>query len=177
MRTIITPSLRLEPLSVRHAPEMFSVLSDPAIYEFENEPPASEAALARRYAILERGHSQDGRETWLNWIVRLPSGEAAGYVQATVIGSGSCYVAYELVSRHWRQGIGSAAVAAMLSELRANYGVRLYVAVLKARNFRSLALLRKLGFQPGSEAQVAEFGAASDELVMVRSATAPVDAP
>jgi hypothetical protein len=64
----------------------------------------------------------------------------------------------------------------MLSELRANYRVRLYVAVLKARNFRSLALLRRLGFQPGSEAQVAEFGAASDELVMVRSATAPVDA-
>ena len=176
MQIIHTPPLLLEPLSVRHASEMFAVLSDPAIYEFENEPPASEEALSRRYAILGRGHSQDGTETWLNWVVRLPSGELAGYVQATVLDSGSAYVAYELASRHWRKGIGSTAVAAMMSELRANYAVRLYVAVLKARNFRSVVLLRKLGFHPGSEAQTSEFGAKPDELVMVKPVAATAKA-
>lgn len=32
---------------------MFSVLSDPAIYEFENKPPTSEKWLAHRYERLE----------------------------------------------------------------------------------------------------------------------------
>lgn len=176
MQTIGAPPLLLEPLSVRHACEMFSVLSDPAIYEFENEPPTSEEALARRYAMLERGHSQDGTEVWLNWVVRLPGGELAGFVQATLLRSGAAYVAYVLASRHWRQGIGSAAVTAMLTELRIQYAVRLYVAVLKARNFRSVALLRKLGFEAASEAQVSEFGAEPDEVVMVKLAEPAAEA-
>lgn len=40
----------LEPQVAAHASEMFDVLSDPAIYEFENEPPPSEAWLVERYA-------------------------------------------------------------------------------------------------------------------------------
>ena len=168
MQTISAPPLLLEPLAVHHAHEMFSVLSDPAIYEFENEPPASEEALSRRYAILEGRRSRDGTQTWLNWVIRLQGGEPAGYVQATVLESGAALVAYELASRHWRQGIGSAAVAAMLVELQVNYAVNLYVAILKSRNYRSVALLRKLGFEPASAEQVATFGAESDELVMVK---------
>jgi RimJ/RimL family protein N-acetyltransferase len=159
--------VKLEPLTARHAGEMFAVLRDPAIYEFENEPPASPEALAARYRRLEARRSPDGTQQWLNWIIRLPSGEAAGYVQATVMPSGAAYVAYELASRHWRRGIGSAAVRAMLDELRANHGVTLFVAVLKARNFRSLALLRKLGFEAASDAQRGQFGGADDEQVMV----------
>jgi hypothetical protein len=45
---------------------MFAVLGDPAIYEFEGEPPVSEEALARRYTFLERRRSSDGLESWLN---------------------------------------------------------------------------------------------------------------
>jgi RimJ/RimL family protein N-acetyltransferase len=149
---------------------MFAVLSDPAIYEFENCPPASEEALVRRYAMLENRQSPDGGQRWLNWVIRLPSGVLAGYVQATVLPSGAAYVAYELGSRHWRRGIGSSAVAAMLTELRLNYAVDRYVGVFKARNYRSLALLRKLGFVPATTEQFAEFGAEADEVVMVRAA-------
>lgn len=39
MRTIEASRCVLEPQVAAHACEMFSVLSDPAIYEFENEPP------------------------------------------------------------------------------------------------------------------------------------------
>jgi RimJ/RimL family protein N-acetyltransferase len=170
MRTIAAPTLRLEPLTAAHAREMFQVLADPAIYEFENAPPASEDALAARYAMLERRASPDGREAWLNWVIRLPGGPLAGYVQATVLASGTAFVAYELASRFWRQGIGRAAVAAMLDELRDRYRVGLFVAVLKARNFRSVGLLRKLGFQPASAAQAAAFGAGADEVAMTRPA-------
>jgi hypothetical protein len=46
MRTVEASRCTLEPLVVAHAQEMFSVLSDPAIYEFENEPPPSRSWLA-----------------------------------------------------------------------------------------------------------------------------------
>lgn len=78
--------------------------------------------------------SRDGSDLWLNWVIRLPSGELAGYVQATVKGSNTSYVAYELASRFWRRGIGSCAVRAMLEELTSRHDVRTFVAVLKARN-------------------------------------------
>lgn len=176
MRTVRASLCTLEPQTVSHAREMFGVLSDPAIYEFENEPPASEAWLVERYAALERRASKDGSQRWLNWVVRLPTGELAGYVQATVLRSGAALVAYELASRFWRQGIGSNAVSAMLQELQCSYGVHLFAAVLKATNYRSSALLHSLGFQPATAAEVAEFEAESDELVMVKSAAAAENA-
>ena len=155
-----------------HAPEMFRVLSDPAIYEFENEPPMSEEWLARRYELLESRGSLDGTEQWLNWAVRLPAGELAGYVQATVLASGTSYVAYELNSRYWRQGIGSSAVTAMLEELRSIYAVHTFVAVFKTANHRSMALLRSLGFSPVAQPQAAEFRPEADERVLVKTVAA-----
>lgn len=168
MRTLSVPPLLLEPLTVGHAEGMFAVLSDPAIYEFENAPPASLEALKRRYSALESRRSPDELETWLNWVIRLPNGELAGYVQATVLRSGVAYVAYELGSRHWRRGIGSAAVSAMLDELSTHYAVRLYVAVLKAVNFRSLGLLEKLGFHQEGAEQAKSYGTEADEVAMVK---------
>lgn len=149
MRTLHTARCTLEPQVAAHAEPMFLVLSDPAIYEFENAPPASVDWLRMRYQRLETRRSPDGREQWLNWVLRLPEGDLAGYVQATVLPGGLALVAYELGSRHWRQGIGSAAVQAMLQELVAMHGVHSAVAVLKARNHRSAGLLRHLGFVPG----------------------------
>jgi RimJ/RimL family protein N-acetyltransferase len=167
MRVVDAPPLVLEPQLAAHAREMFAVLSDPAIYEFENQPPASEASLAERYARLESRRSPDGTEAWLNWVIRLASGELAGYVQATVRADGVAFIAYEIASRHWRQGIGGAAVAALIAELKASHGATLCVAVLKARNFRSLGLLRKLGFAPAWAGQRARLGGEADELVMI----------
>ena len=41
MRVIETARFMLEPQIAAHAEEMFVVLSDPAIYEYENQPPPS----------------------------------------------------------------------------------------------------------------------------------------
>jgi len=168
MRTIRAPNCTLEPQIELHAHEMFEVLSDPAIYEFENEPPPSKAWLKQRYSRLESRGSIDGTEKWLNWVIRLPNAKLAGYVQATVLPSGSSYVAYELASRHWRKGIGTSAVQAVLEELNSIYGVHTFVAVLKAANYRSLGLLRSIGFSPASPRQLAQHSAEPDELVMVK---------
>ncbi|MBV8605372.1 MAG: GNAT family N-acetyltransferase [Pelomonas sp.] len=167
--------ITLEPLMRGHAAEMFELLCDPALHEFEGRAPASAEWLAERYAQRESRSSPDGMELWLNWVVRLGAGpdrgRLAGYVQATVLPTDDCFIAYELGSRHWRQGIGSAAVRAMLAELRAHYGVRRFVAVLKAANHRSLGLLQHLGFGRAGTSEQALYCDSHDELVMACAAT------
>jgi RimJ/RimL family protein N-acetyltransferase len=169
MRTIAAPPSILEPQLAAHAHEMFTVLSDPAIYEFENAPPINEEWLRKRYERLESRGSSDGTQQWLNWVIRLPGAQLAGYVQATVLSDRTAYVAYELNSQYWRQGIGSSAVRAVLQELQDQYGVANFMAVLKAKNYRSEALLRKLDFVPAGEEQAALHRDELDELVLVKS--------
>ena len=131
--------------------------------------PVSEAWLKERFEKLESRQSIDGAQKWLNWVIRLPSGELAGFVQATVLPTDTSYIAYELASRFWRRGIGSSAVSTVLEELAAQYGVHTFVAVLKARNFRSHALLCKLGFAAGASEQDVLLAAEQDEIVMVKA--------
>lgn len=169
MKAIRTPLCTLEPLVELHAHEMFRVLSDPAIYEFENKPPVSEDWLTHRYRLLESRSSPDGTEAWLNWVIRRPTGELAGYVQATVAASGTAYVAYELSSPHWRQGIGKSAVGAMLDELNSSYAVHTCVAILKSANYRSMALLVRLGFRPASPSQATLHPSEADESIMIKT--------
>lgn len=170
MRTIRTPSCSLEPQLVAHASEMFEVLSDPAIYEFEGEPPPTVERLAEGYRRRESRASPDGTEQWLNWVVRLPSGQLAGYVQATVLRSGASYIGYEFSSKYWRQGLGSSSVRALLDELASTYQVHTIVAVLKKANYRSTGLLRKLAFSSCPEELAAEFEAEADEIILVKRA-------
>ncbi len=171
LRPLHGPRLTLEPLVQAHAAPMFVVLSDPAIYIHENAPPPSEAALRERYARWQRRAAPDGREAWLNWVLRLPDGSLAGYVQATLPLDGTAFVAYELASRHWGQGLAVEAVSAMLAELRSRYGVHTFRAVLKAANARSRALLHRLGFASAMPPPAALAGLVdADELLMSRPA-------
>src|SRR3989454_10531937 len=94
MHVIETGSLTLEPQTAAHAEEMFIVLGDPAIYEHENEPPPSVEWLRARFARLESRRSPDDREQWLNWVIRLPTSELGGYVQATVRPGGRAVMAH-----------------------------------------------------------------------------------
>jgi RimJ/RimL family protein N-acetyltransferase len=168
LNTLAVGRLLLEPQVAAHAREMFQVLSDPAIYEFENEPPQSPEWLESRFRRLESRRSSDGAELWLNWVIRLPSGALAGYVQATVLPESAAYVAYELASTHWRKGIGSSAVRAMLGELRVSYRVQICLAVFKAKNFRSVGLLRCLGFTPAAPHGLRPVICEPDEQVMYK---------
>ena len=101
MNRVPAGTLVLEPQLAVHAAQMFEVLSDPAIYEFENTPPVSAASLAERFARLESRVSPDRTEQWLNWVIRLPTGALAGYVQATIAADGTAHIAYELGSAFW----------------------------------------------------------------------------
>lgn len=88
----------------------------------------------------------DGQEQWLNWVIRLPTSELIGYVQATVRFNGRAAIAYELSSAYWGRGVASQAVQTMIVELVERYQVRNLSAVFKRENQRSMRLLERLGF-------------------------------
>jgi RimJ/RimL family protein N-acetyltransferase len=148
---------------------MFIVLTDPAIYEFEGEPPPSLEKLASGFRRKESRISKDGN-TVLDWAVRVPSGALSGYVQAVVYRDGVAYIGYEFASRFWRQGIGSAAVQCALKELSCGYAVHKYVAVLKQANFRSTGLLKRLGFEQGTSEDARIYEAEPDEITLIKAA-------
>lgn len=150
-----TSRLVLEPLVAGHAEEMFAALADPALYEYENEPPESLEWLRARYRKLESRQSPDGSQAWLNWVVRVRGERAMGFVQATVYPEGWADVAYVLASAHWGRGYAAEAVAAMMDELAESYGVTRCEAVYKSANRRSRRLLDRLGFvEPRDEREI-----------------------
>lgn len=173
MNVLSADGLVLEPQREEHAVEMFTVLGDPAIYVFENEPPPSVEWLRNRYRLLESRHSPDGAEHWLNWIVRLPDSRAAGYVQASARTDGHCHIAYVLGSAYWGQGLARRAVEAMIGELASTYGAHTLWAVFKEQNERSRRLLDRLGFEPGAAESQEEHGVEPGECIMTRAAVEP----
>jgi RimJ/RimL family protein N-acetyltransferase len=113
---------------------MFAVLSDPAIYQHEGAPPPSLEWLRARFAKLELRASPEGDERWLNWVIRLPTSELIGFVQATVGPDGRAAVAYVLSSRHWGRGLARQAVQAIILELTEYYQVLGGSALIINRN-------------------------------------------
>jgi len=168
MRAIVTRDLTLEPQTAAHAEQMFVTLSDPAIYEYENKPPQSLEWLRERFTKLESRRSSDGTEQWLNWVIRLPTSELAGYVQATVHANGHAAIAYELSSAHWGRGLARQAVQAMIKDLVEHYHVKLLTAVLKRANQRSRRLLERLAFALASPELYAKYDVEPGELLMWR---------
>jgi ribosomal-protein-alanine N-acetyltransferase len=172
MRTLTSGILRLEPQVAAHAEAMFEVLCDPAIYEHENEPPASVEWLRTRFAKLETRLSADGTQQWLNWVVFLPPVAPIGYVQATVYASRRADIAYVLNSRYWGRGLATAAAKLMIAELVASYDVETLSAVLKRTNERSKRLLERNDFALASESLHLEYKAGADEVLMLRRVVA-----
>lgn len=168
MNIIETATLTLEPQVTAHADEMFGVLSDPAIYIYENEPPPSVEWLRERFRKLETRGSADGTEQWLNWVIRLPTSALIGYVQATVEANGTATIAYVLSSPYWGRGLASEAVAAMIAELVAQYNVQHLFASLKQANQRSLRLLERMEFTLASPELHAKYQVEPDEMLMQR---------
>ena len=149
-RLLSTPRLLLQPQLPSHAPAMFPLLCDPALYQFENAAPSSEAWLAQRFERLAGRRSPDGLEHWLNWVLRRRDDAVViGFVQATVRADGRALVAYVLGSRYWGQGLAAEAVQAMLVELAGAWRVTLAVAVFKRANLRSRGVAAAPGLWRG----------------------------
>ena len=170
MRTLAADGLVLEPLVAADADAMFALLSDPALYRWIDEaPPRNVAQLRARYARLESRASADGRQAWLNWIVReREGGPPLGFVQATVLEDGSAWIAYLLGSAHRGRGAATRATAAMLAHLEAEHGAHRLLANVEAENGASIRVLERLGFRAATADEAARHEPTPSERVFVR---------
>lgn len=169
MHTLRADDLVLEPQTAAHAAEMYPLLADPEMSRYlDTDPPSDPAWLAARFAKLETRRSADGREHWLNWVIRTPQHALAGYVQATVYTDGSANIAYELGRAFWGRGWATRSALAMLQELASAYGVRRAFATVDKRNLRSIKLLTRLGFSTADPPRHPHHGVAEGDWLFVR---------
>ncbi len=167
MRPLHAEGLVLEPQVAAHAQEMFVLLAEPAIHAYlDQPPPASVELLRHRFELLESRLSADGREHWLNWVIRLESGALAGFIQATVCDDGLGWIAFVLGSAHWGQGIAQRATRAAMDECAARYGATRWLATADRNNQRSLLLLSRLGFTTAPEALRTEHEVADNDVLL-----------
>lgn len=145
---IETGRLTLEPLRVGHAAELAPLLADPALHEYIGGQPASPEELRERYRRQSAGRSPDGREGWLNWVVRdRASGAAVGTVQATVGGAAdrpTAELAWVIGTPHQRRGYAGEAAAAMADWLH-RHGVRELTAHVHPAHRASVRVAERLG--------------------------------
>jgi glycine hydroxymethyltransferase len=142
---LATERLRLEPLHVAHAAEMVPTLSASELYGYTGGEPPDIDTLTERYHALVLG-SPDPGEEWHNWILRsVETGDAVGFVQATVEGD-SADVAW--VTGHPWQGRGFAteATSAMCDWLTSK-GVKQLAAHIHPRHAASQRVAEANGFE------------------------------
>lgn len=143
-----TARTQLEPLSVHHAEEMTAVLADAALYEYTGGNAPTTEELSSRYATQVVGQSTDGREGWLNWIIRRrDSGNAVGFTQATLTREHEgliADVAWVVAPQHQGNGFASEASRAMCDWLR-SCGTEQFVAYIQPANLPSIGVAKNLG--------------------------------
>lgn len=111
-------NLRLDPLEVSDAAEMVGVLSAPELYAVTGGEPPTLDELTERYRRQVVGRSADGREEWLNWVVRVDD-QPVGFVQATLTGRSGASIAW-VIGLAWQgHGYATAAASTVVAELRA----------------------------------------------------------
>jgi RimJ/RimL family protein N-acetyltransferase len=152
---IETGRLLLEPLREEHAREMLSVLADPALYEHTGGAPPTVGELEQRYARQVRGRSPDGRQMWLNWVLRRRDpARAVGFVQVTLDERGA-ELAWLVTPAEQGAGLATEAAGAVAQWLR-DQGVRRLSAHIHPDNGASAAVARRLGMTPTAETKDGE---------------------
>jgi RimJ/RimL family protein N-acetyltransferase len=155
---IVGERLVLTPLRVDDADEMLGVLASPDLYVHTGGEPPSMEVLRRRYAAMVVGHSPDGDEEWLNWIVRLRSDDCAavGTVQATVVLEGRrAEVAWIVDVRRQGHGYASEAATALVHALT-DAGVSEVIAHIHPDHPASETVARACGLSPTTDFQDGE---------------------
>jgi RimJ/RimL family protein N-acetyltransferase len=143
--------LDLEPLRPDHADEMAPLLDDAGLHAFIGGEPASLDDLRARYTRQAVGHSPDGTQRWLNWVVRLRDGGApVGTTQATVTepdGVVTAEVAWVVASAHQGRGYAVESARAMVEWLR-EQRVEVVVAHVHPEHQASMGVARAIGLAP-----------------------------
>jgi RimJ/RimL family protein N-acetyltransferase len=143
--------LVLEPLRPRHADELAPVLDDHSLHRFIGGEPLGLEDLRARFEDQARGRSPDGRDWWLNWVVRERSTcRPVGTVQATVSRSEPervAELAWVIASADQGRGFAKEAVAIIAGWL-GGCGVSRLRAHIHPEHEASMAVARSVGLAP-----------------------------
>ncbi|MEZ0073161.1 broad specificity phosphatase PhoE/RimJ/RimL family protein N-acetyltransferase [Planotetraspora sp. GP83] len=146
---IATERIALTPLTMADAADMAEVLGDPELYAFIGGSPPTLPDLRARYSRIATGRSPDGRQEWLNWIIRRRSdGQAVGTMQATVMDDGRRAEIAWVVGLSWqRQGYATEAATALVAWLDARAVSRIQ-AHIHPSHHASMAVAARIGLTP-----------------------------
>lgn len=140
-----SPRLVLTPLEPEHAGELFPLLDDIRLHTFTGGAPRPLEDLRARYTALASRHSPDGRELWLNWIVRrLEDGAPVGQLEATVAGT-TAWVAWVIGSRWQRRGYAGEAAQTIVEWLQDRLEVEVITANIYPGHVASERVAMRLG--------------------------------
>ncbi len=146
-----SPRLDLEPVRVEHADEAYPWLSDERIHAFTGGEPDSLDELRARFRRQAEGHSPDGMEGWLNWMVRHRTGRLIGTVQATVTRGPhqvmQARLAWVLAFDAQGHGFAREAAGEMVIWLM-GAGVQRFTASIHPRHKASKGVARAVGLHP-----------------------------
>jgi RimJ/RimL family protein N-acetyltransferase len=123
--------------------------SDPAVMRHIHSGPLSyQEALAYARSQIELAQY---RRHWGKWVIAVrESGVCAGWVELSKL-SGPCrddlQVGYELAPEHWGVGYATEAIARVLEYAFRDLELDRLKAIVRPENFRSLRVLKKLGFR------------------------------
>jgi RimJ/RimL family protein N-acetyltransferase len=148
-QVVVTARLRLEPLHAGHAAEAVTVFDDIRLHEWIGGVPASLDELAAQYRRQSVGHSPDGKNGWLNWILRrLSDDQLIGTVQATLYRPEPHQLKAELAwvigTEYQNKGYGREGALAMSGWLKV-HGVTGLAAHIHPGHDASTVIARTLG--------------------------------
>lgn len=147
--TIAAGPVTLRPLTAADADEMTGVLAGEELYSFIGGTAPTLAELRARYEALEARRSPDGRQEWLNWVIRRDTdGRAVGYVQATVVDEGRRAEIAWVVGSAWQgRGYATQAATALAGWLRGR-GVTRIEAHIHPDHEASMKVAGRIGLLP-----------------------------
>ena len=146
--------LRLTPLAPTDADALFPVLDDERLHAFTGGRPDTAEELRARLLAWSSERSPDGRQAWLNWLVRSTAdGRVLGTTQATVertSGGLVAVLAWTTATAEQGRGVASAAAVAMTGWLT-DAGVGRMDAHIHPEHPASAAVARHVGLAPTDE--------------------------
>lgn len=148
---IDTDRVRLRPMRPDDSGALFRVLDDATLHSFMGGVPDKIDELRSRLEVWVAERSVDGREAWLNWVVRAADdGRVLGATQATVEQGRDglhAVVAWTVGSAYQRRGFASEAARAMVSWL-AEQGASRIDAHIHPEHGASAGVARNAGLTP-----------------------------
>jgi RimJ/RimL family protein N-acetyltransferase len=139
--------LVLEPLSVDHTDELAPVLGDPALHEFTGGEPPRRTELREQLKRRVMGRSPDGRDGWLNWVLReRASGRVIGTLQATLKPRMIAELAWVIGTEHQGYGFAKEGAGVMADWLH-QQGVTTLRAHIHPNHRASAAIARAIGLE------------------------------